>query len=117
MPRPHAIFCDLPSGRDHGPFCVSRPVAREAVALNEAGKPVDVTVDLAVRRADRDGHRLVRVIAEPPAISGRSVTLLPAGTARQLAAALIVAADQADELDRNIPSRLTCSPGGPPVSR
>jgi hypothetical protein len=105
MPRPHATFCDLPPGRDHGQFCVSRPVAREAVAINEAGKAVDLTVDLAVRRADRDGHRLVRLIAEPPAVTSRSVTLLPAGTARQLAAALIVAADQADELDRDVSSR------------
>jgi len=101
MPRPHASFCDLPSG-DHGPFCVSRPVAREAVAINEAGRPVDLTVDFAVRRSDRDGHRLVRIIAEPPTVTARSVTLLPAGTARQLAAALIVAADQADELDRDV---------------
>lgn len=106
MPRPHATFCDLPPGRDHGPFCVSRPVAREAVAINEAGKAVDLTVDLAVRRSDRDGHRLVRVITEPPTITARSVTLLPSGTARQLAAALIVAADQADELDRNVSEHL-----------
>jgi type II secretory pathway component PulL len=70
--------------------------------MNEAGKPVDLTVDLAVRRAGRDGHRRVRLIAEPPAITARSVTLLPSGTARQLAAALIVAADQADELDRDV---------------
>jgi hypothetical protein len=105
MPRPHATFCDLPPGRDHGQFCVSRPVAREAIAINEAGRPVDLTVDLAVRRSDRDGHRLVRIIAEPPTVTARSVTLLPAGTARQLAAALIVAADQADELDRDVSSR------------
>jgi hypothetical protein len=102
MPRPHATFCDLPPGRDHGPFCVSRPIAREAVAINEAGKPVDLTVDLAVRRARRGGHRLVRVISEPPSIAARFVALLPSGTARQLAAALIVAADQADELDRDV---------------
>lgn len=106
MPRPHATFCDLPPGRDHGQFCVSRPVAREAVAMNEAGRPVDLTVDLAVRRARRGGHRLVRVIAEPPTIAARSVALLPSGTARQLAAALIVAADQADELDRDVSARL-----------
>ena len=62
-------------------------------------------MDLAVCRADRDGHRLVRVIAEPPTIAARSVTLLPSGTARQLAAALIVAADQADELDRDVSAR------------
>ena len=107
MPRPHATFCDLPSGRDHGQFCVSRPVAREAVAINEAGKPVDLTIDLAVRRSDRDGHRLVRIIAEPPTVTARSVTLAPAGTARQLAAALIVAADQADELDHDVSARRT----------
>ena len=106
MPRPHATFCDLPPGRDHGPFCVSRPVAREAVAINEAGKPVDITVDLAVRRAGRGGRRLVRVIAEPPVIAARSVTLLSSGTARQVAAALIVAADQADELDRDVSARV-----------
>jgi hypothetical protein len=105
MPRPHATFCDLPPGRDHGQFCVSRPVARETVAINEAGKPVDLTIDLAVRRSDRDGHRLVRIIAEPPVVTARSVTLLPAGTARQLAAALIVAADQADELDWDVSTR------------
>lgn len=73
--------------------------------MNEAGRPVDLTVDLAVRRADRDGHQLVRVIAEPQTITARSVTLLPSGTARQLAAALIVAADQADELDHDVSAR------------
>jgi hypothetical protein len=73
--------------------------------MNEAGKPVDLTVDLAVRRARPGGKRLIRVIAEPPTIAARSVTLLPAGTARQLAAALIVAADQADELDRDVSAR------------
>lgn len=73
--------------------------------MNEAGRPVDLTVDLAVRRADRDGHRLVRVISEPPTIAARTVALLPSGTARQLAAALIVAADQADELDREVTTR------------
>jgi hypothetical protein len=75
--------------------------------MNEAGKPVDLSVDLAVRRAGRHGHRLVRVIAEPPTIAARSVALLPSGTARQLAAALIVAADQADELDRNVSTHPT----------
>lgn len=73
--------------------------------MNEAGRPVDLTVDLAVRRAGRSGRRLVRVIAEPPTIAARAVTLLPSGTARQLAAALIVAADQADELDRDVSAR------------
>jgi hypothetical protein len=105
MPRPHATFCDLPPGLDHGPFCVSRPVAREAVAINEAGKSIDLTVDLAVRRAGRDSNRLVRVIGEPPTVAARFVALLPSGTARQLAAALIVAADQADELDRDVSAR------------
>jgi diacylglycerol kinase family enzyme len=71
--------------------------------MNEAGRSVDLTVDLAVRRVD--GDRLVRVITEPPAVAARSVTLLPCGTARQLAAALIVAADQADELDRDVSAR------------
>jgi hypothetical protein len=57
---------------------------------------VTADIDLgndAVRRAGRDSHRLVRLIAEPPTFAARSVTLLPSGTARQLAAALIVAAD------------------------
>jgi diacylglycerol kinase family enzyme len=49
----------------------------------------------------------VRIIAEPPTVSARSVTLLPAGTARQLAAALTVAADQADELDHDVSARRT----------
>jgi diacylglycerol kinase family enzyme len=44
----------------------------------------------------------VRVIGEPPTVAARFVALLPSGTARQLAAALIVAADQADELDRDV---------------
>jgi hypothetical protein len=106
MPRPHAPFCDLPDGRDHGQFCISRAVAREAVAVTEAGKPIDITVDLAVRRTDRDGTRLVRVIGEPPDIAARFVALLPSGTARQVAAALVVAADQADELDRDVSAQL-----------
>lgn len=101
--RRHAPFCDLdPTGPGHGLFCISRPIARQAVGVSEAGKPVDITVDLAARWADLAAPHLVRLITEPPQIDARSVTLMPSGTGRQLAAALVVAAGQADELDRDV---------------
>lgn len=103
MPRLHAPFCDLhPDRRGHGIYCVSRPIARQAVAANEQGKTVDITVDLAARWADLSAPRLVRVISEPPNIDGRFVALLASGTARQLAAALLVAAGQAEKLERDV---------------
>ncbi len=103
MSRRHAPFCDLdPDLRGHGPFCVSRPIARQAVAASEQGKTVDITVDLAAKWADLAAPNLVRLINEPPNISERSVALMPSGTARQIAAALLVAAGQAEELERDL---------------
>jgi hypothetical protein len=63
---------------------------------------VDITVDLAAKWSDLTDPSLVRLINEPPDIAERSVTLMPSGTARQLAAALLVAARQAEELDRDL---------------
>lgn len=103
MSRRHAPFCDLdPERRGHGPFCVSRPVARQATAASEQGKAVDITVDLAARWSDLAAPYLVRLICEPPNIGERLVALLPSGTARQLAAALLVGAGQAEELERDV---------------
>ncbi len=103
MSRRHAPFLDLdPEGRGHGPFCISRPIARQAVAASEHAKPVDITVDLAAKWADLGAPHLVRLISEPPHIDSRSVALMPSGTARQLAAALVVAAGQAEELERDL---------------
>jgi hypothetical protein len=103
MPRQHAPFCDLdPDRRGHGVYCVSRPVARPAAASSEPGTAISVTVDLAVLWSKLDGPRLVRVVNTPPNIDQQSVSLLASGTARQLAAALLVAANQADELLRDV---------------
>jgi len=103
MPRQHAPFCDLnPDRHGHGLYCVSRPIARQAVASSEQGKPVDITVDLAVPWSNLAAPRLVRVISEPPNIDGRFVAIMASGAARQLAAALIVAASQAEELERDV---------------
>jgi hypothetical protein len=103
MPRQHALFCDLnPDRLGHGLYCVSRPIARQAVASNEQGKTVDITVDLAALWSKLDAPRLVRVISEPPNIDGRFVAVMASGTARQLAAALLVAAGQAEELERDV---------------
>lgn len=103
MSRQHAQFCDLdPDRRGHGPFCVSRPVARHAIAANEQGRTVDITIDVAAKWADLAAPHLVRLIHEPPDINERSVAIMPSGTARQLAAALLVAAGQAEELERNL---------------
>lgn len=104
MPRAHATFCDLSNRADHGRFCVSRPVAREAVVVTEAGDRADLTVDLIVDREDPLAARLVRLIAEPPAIDERFVAVMTSGSARQVAAALLVAAEQAEELDRDLAS-------------
>jgi len=101
--RQHAPYCDLdPSLRGHGPFCVSRPIARQAIAANEQGKTVDITIDLAAKWSDVAAPNLIRLINEPPDIGERSVALMPSGTARQLAAALLVAAGQAEELERDL---------------
>src|SRR6185437_12858632 len=98
MPRQHALFCDLnPDRVGHGLYCVSRPIARQAVASNEQGKTVDITVDLAALWSRLDAPRLVRVISEPPNIDGRFVAVMASGTARQLAAA-----GQAEELERDV---------------
>ena len=101
--RAHAPFCAIdPERRGHGLYCVSRPIARQAVALSEQGKTVDITVDLAALWSRLDAPRLVRVISEPPNIDGRFVAVMASGTARQLAAALLVAAGQAEELERDV---------------
>jgi len=101
--RRHAPFCDLhPNRRGHGPLCVSRPIARQATATSEQGKTVDITVDLAAKWSDPDAPHLVRVINEPPNIDSRFVALMHSGTARQLAAALLLAAGQAEELERDV---------------
>lgn len=103
MARRHAPFCSLdPDQRGHGLFCVSRPVARAAVASNETGKTVEISVDLAARWTDPDGTRLVRIVSQPPNIDGQFVVLVASGSARQLAAALLVAAGQAEELERDV---------------
>jgi hypothetical protein len=97
MVRPHAPFCDIdPGQRGHGLYCVSRLVARPAIASDEPGKAVNVTVDLAVPWSNLTAPRLVRVV------SGQSVALMASGTARQLVAALLVAANQAEELLRDV---------------
>jgi hypothetical protein len=97
MSRPHAPFCDIdPNRRGHGLYCTSRPVARSAVASDEPGKAVNVTVDLAVPWSHLAAPRLVRVV------SGQSIALMASGTARQLAAALLVAAGQAEEVIRDV---------------
>jgi hypothetical protein len=103
MARRHALFCSLdPDQRGHGLFCVSRPVARPVVSSSETGKAVDVSVALAARWTDPDGLRLVRVVGQPPNIDGQFVVLIASGSARQLAAALLVAAGQAEELERDV---------------
>jgi hypothetical protein len=97
MTRQHAPFCVIDTRqRGHGLFCVSRPVARPAVANSEPGKELGVTVDLAVPWSNLTAARLVRVV------SGPSVVVMASGTARQLAAALLVAASQAEEVTRDV---------------
>lgn len=103
MPRRHALFCNIdPDQRGHGLFCVSRSVARQAEANNEAGSAVAVTVDLAVRWTDPDGLRLVRLVGGSSGADRQFIAIMPSGVARQLAAALLVAAGQAEELERDV---------------
>lgn len=95
--RLHAPFCAIdPDRRGHGLYCVSRPIARPAVASSEPGKTVKVTVELAAPWLNLTAPRLVRIASE------QSTTLMASGTARQLAAALLVAANQAEELLRDV---------------
>ncbi|HJQ01138.1 MAG TPA: hypothetical protein VJ851_06035 [Jatrophihabitans sp.] len=97
MPRQHAPWCTIdPAQRGHGLFCVSRPVARAAVANDEPGKAVPITVDIAVSWSNLAAPLLVRMV------SGTSVVLMASGTARQLAAVLLVAAGQAEEVLRDV---------------
>jgi hypothetical protein len=103
MPRQHAPWCDIdPDRRGHGVHCVSRPIARAAVASSEPGQAVNVTVDLAVLWSKLDGPRMVRVVSTPPNADRQSVVVMASGTARQLAAALLVAASQAEEVMRDV---------------
>jgi hypothetical protein len=103
VPRRHAAFCDIePGQRGHGVYCVSRPVARQAVASSEPGQAVAVTVDLAVLWSKLDGPRMVRVVSTPPNADRQSVAVLASGTARQLATALLAAANQAEEVLRDV---------------
>lgn len=103
MTRRHAPWCALdPGQRGHGLYCVSRPIARAAIASSEPGQPVAVTVDLAVPWSKLDAPRLVRMVSTPPNTDRESVSVMASGTARQLAAALLVAANQAEELLRDV---------------
>jgi len=95
--RAHAPFCGTdPERRGHGLYCVSRPVARPAVASSEPGKTLNVTVELAAVWSNLTAPRLVRIASE------QSTTLMASGTARQLAAALLAAANQAEEVLRDV---------------
>lgn len=97
MPRQHAPWCAIdPGQRGHGLYCTSRPVARAAIASDEPGKAIGVTVDLAVLWSNLAAPLLVRMV------SGPSVVLVASGTARQLAAVLLVAASQAEEVIRDV---------------
>jgi hypothetical protein len=103
MPRRHALFCIIdPDQRGHGLFCVSRPVARPTDTISEAGAAAPITIDLAVRWTDPDGQRLVRVVGGPPTTDRPFIAIMTSGGARQLAAALLVAAGQAEELKRDV---------------
>ena len=103
MPRRHALFCNIdPDQRGHGVFCVSRPIARRADANSESGAAAPITVDLAVRWADPDGQRLVRVVGGAATTDRPFIGIMTSGSARQLAAALLVAAGQAEELERDV---------------
>ena len=59
-------------------------------------------MDLAALWSNLGAPRMVRVISEPPNIDGRFVAILVSGSARQLAAALLVAAGQTEELERDL---------------
>jgi hypothetical protein len=103
MPRRHALFCIVdPDQRGHGLFCVSRPVARPAEADSEAGAATPITIDLAVRWTDPDGQRLVRVVGGSPTADRPFIAIMTSGAGRQLAAALLVAAGQSEELERDV---------------
>ena len=103
MPRRHALFCDIDTDqRGHGLFCLSRPIARPVDANSEAGAAAPITVDLAVRWTDPDGQRLVRVVGGSPSTDQPFIAIMTSGAARQLAVALLVAAGQAEELERDV---------------
>jgi hypothetical protein len=97
MTRQHAPWCVIdPAQRGHGLYCTSRPVARPAIASDEPGKAVPIAVDIAVLWSNLAAPLVVRVV------SGPSVVLMASGTARQLAAVLLVAAGQAEEVLRDV---------------
>ena len=100
-----ADFCDLPTPSSaapddaHGAWCVSRPVGREVGAQTETG-PLEITIDRVRLGGDCDGPSWIRLGADPAgnATSASVALRLTTGAARQLAAALIHAADLGDEL-------------------
>jgi len=80
---------------------VSQAGAPERAA--QQGPSVETPTPTAVRWADPDGQRLVRVVGGPLIADRQFIGIMTSGTARQLAAALLVAAGQAEELERDVP--------------
>ncbi len=72
------------------------------MAKTEAGHRIDLTVDLASPIETADLAGLVRLVGEPSDVDDRFVAVLNSGSARQIAAALLSAADQADEIDHDV---------------
>ncbi|MGH8961783.1 MAG: hypothetical protein ACRDWT_11440 [Jatrophihabitantaceae bacterium] len=107
-----AEFCDLPgpgtgpASDVHGPYCVSRPVAREIIAATGVTE-CDVTIDLAAGRGTSgvEAPRFVRLVVEYSGPDGGPSILLEASRARSLAAALVAGADQCEQLDRDLARR------------
>ncbi|MDQ1739790.1 MAG: hypothetical protein QOE53_1442 [Pseudonocardiales bacterium] len=66
---------DLPTGPRLRPslrLTTHRPQSRRHQPSRQA---IDLTVDLALLPTDRDGNLLVRIIAEPPAVAARFISL------------------------------------------
>jgi hypothetical protein len=93
----------------HGPWCISRPCGHEVTADTDAG-PAEITVELAAAYLDgrydsQDywrvaGKRYIRLRTDSRSADRQlGLVYLGSGTARQLAATLIRAADHADQLN------------------
>jgi hypothetical protein len=109
-----ADFCDLPAPTSaapddaHGRWCVSPAVGREVIADGDVGS-VEISVDRVRDWIDRDEPTRVRLVVESVAGTTFSSTArLTSGSARQLAAELIHAADLADEIATPIAARVAC---------
>lgn len=102
--RPCACVKDLPAADGKASWWTSETVYAETVAIPIGNEAVEITADCEVPRAEngRRVHRTAENAYYPPlvdVVTDRDKLTLHSDTAREIAAALIAAADACDEAD------------------